>query len=78
LTSKELDKNLLTLHNRSCELFNTYNPWPDYNPHITVAFLREGEGAKYLENTKDLKIKLRITALHWRMFKEKKAFVREL
>lgn len=44
----EKNKTLETIYNRLSKLPNS-NEYPDYKPHVTVAYVKSGLGEKYLD-----------------------------
>lgn len=46
---------LKELNKKMCENFEYTNEHPDYHPHMTIAYVKKGEGAKYIqENIKQV------------------------
>lgn len=52
---KNLCKKLTKLNQILDENFEIKNDYPDYNPHVTIAYLKPGRGKKYTKNLKDTK-----------------------
>lgn len=53
----DVDSSMLHELNKICkETFPNKESYPDYKPHVTVAYLNKGEGSKYIKKIKPYKI----------------------
>jgi 2'-5' RNA ligase len=50
----EDDDVLPKIHRKFCEIFSVKWPFPDYKPHCTLVFLKQGKGNFYLEKFQPL------------------------
>lgn len=50
-------KDLVDLNKVMKDNFNYTNDYPNYKPHLTIAYLKKGEGQKYIKKIKKLEVK---------------------
>ena len=46
-------KELINLNKDICKEFEYTDSYPDYNPHVTIAYLKGGKGRKYVDMIND-------------------------
>jgi 2'-5' RNA ligase len=67
----QTNKELLDLHQSAIKHFNTHNPFDEYKPHLTIAFLKENAGAKYLAKNALVAYTIDVTSLLFRVYKDR-------
>ena len=55
----EIRNNLLNKYYNELKKLPNHSSYPQFNPHVTIAYLKSGLGKKYVEKNPDIKLKVK-------------------
>ena len=61
------------LHKYLCDHYGMKWHFPEYHPHITIAYLKYGTAQKYVNMLQDKPITVQATNIQWKKFQDKEA-----